>query len=79
MSRGDELLWAAAVMTEMDKQGRVVLSADQKTHAGLQCGPVVVTGALDRLKVWNSTRWAEMQRETDQEDLEGYIYETYSI
>lgn len=70
---------AAAVMTELDKQGRVVLSADQKTHAGLQCGPVVVTGALDRLKVWNTGRWAEMQRETDQEDLEGYIYETYSI
>lgn len=70
---------AAAVMTEMDKQGRVVLSADQKVHAGLQNGPAVITGALDRLKVWSPARWAEMQRETELEDLEGYIYETYQI
>lgn len=70
---------AAAVLTEMDKQGRVVVSADQKSHAGLQCGPAVVTGALDRLKVWSPARWAEMQRDTELEDLEGYIYETYQI
>lgn len=70
---------AAAVLTELDKQGRVVLSADQKSHAGLQGGPVVVTGALDRLKVWSPARWAEMQRDFESEDLDGYIYETYQI
>jgi MraZ protein len=70
---------AAAVLTELDKQGRVVLSGDQKAHAGLQAGPVVVTGALDRLKVWNPQRWTAMQRETESEDLDGYIYETYQI
>ncbi len=70
---------ASAVMTELDKQGRVVLGSDLKSHAGLQAGPVVVTGALDRLKVWSPVRWAEMQREMEMEDLDGYIYEAYQI
>lgn len=70
---------AAAVATELDKQGRVVLGPDLKGHASLQVGPVVVTGALDRLKVWSPQRWAEMQRETETEDLDGYIYEAYQI
>lgn len=70
---------AAAVATELDKQGRVVLGADLRGHAELQVGPVVVTGALDRLKVWSPARWAEMQREVESEDLDGYIYESYQI
>lgn len=70
---------ASAVLTDLDKQGRVVLGGDMKAHAGLQVGPVVVTGALDRLKVWNSVRWAEIQRQMEAEDLDGYIYEAYQI
>ncbi len=70
---------AAAVSTELDKQGRVVLGADQKNHVGVSVGPVVVTGALDRLKVWNPVQWAEISRQAELEDLDGYIYETYQI
>ena len=70
---------AAVVLTELDKQGRVVMGADFRGHAGIQVGPVVVTGALDRLKVWSPSRWAEVQRELEVEDLDGYIYETYQI
>lgn len=69
---------ASAVTVELDKAGRVLLKDDLRNHAGLPVGPVVVTGALDRLKVWEPTKWAAM--ETDgMEDLEGYVYEKYQI
>ncbi|CAN0441352.1 unnamed protein product, partial [Phaeothamnion confervicola] len=70
---------AAAVATELDKQGRVLLTQDQKQHAGLTPGSVVVTGALDRLKVWSSERWAALQSEAREEDLDVYIYQAYQI
>jgi division/cell wall cluster transcriptional repressor MraZ len=70
---------AAAVASELDKQGRVLLSQDQKHHANLATGAVVITGALDRLKVWSSERWAELQGAAQEEDLDAYIYQAYQI
>ena len=53
---------AAAVSTELDKQGRIlVFPQDQKAHAALSAGSVVVTGNLNSLKVWSQQRWAELQ------------------
>ena len=70
---------ASAVATDLDKQGRVLLSQDQKQHAGLVGGTVVLTGALDRLKVWSSERWAQLQSAAQEEDLDVYIYQAYQI
>ncbi len=70
---------ASALSTELDKQGRVLLSQDLKGHGQLMMGPVVITGALTRLKVWNPERWAELQSELEAEDLDGYIADTYQI
>jgi MraZ protein len=69
---------AAAVDTDLDKQGRVLLTQDQKQHAGLGA-TVVLTGALDRLKVWSSERWAQLQAEAQEEDLDAYIHQAYQI
>lgn len=69
---------ASAVSVELDKAGRVLLKDDLRAHAGLPVGTVVVTGALDRLKVWEPGRWAEMEND-NMEDLEGYVYEKYQI
>ncbi len=69
---------ASAVTVELDKAGRVLLSSDLRSHAGLEPGPVVVTGALDRLKVWEATRWAAMEQE-GLEELDDYVYEKYQI
>ncbi len=69
---------ASAVSVELDKAGRVLLKDDLRAHAGLLAGQVVVTGALDRLKVWEPERWAKMENE-GMEDLEGYVYEKYQI
>ena len=70
---------ASAQSVELDKQGRVLVSQDLKAHGELPTGPVIVTGALDRLKVWNTERWGALQREAESEDLDGYIYESYQI
>ena len=70
---------AAAQLVELDKQGRVLVAQDLKIHGGLNNGPVVITGALDRLKVWNVERWNEMQRAAESEDLDAYIYESYQV
>ena len=70
---------ASATSSELDKQGRVLLSADQKAHATLETGTVVVTGALDRLKVWSPERWITLQTQMREEELDEYIYKTYQI
>jgi MraZ protein len=70
---------ASATASELDKQGRVLLNQDQKVHAKLESGTVLVTGALDRLKVWNLQLWAKIQSDIKEEDLDEYIYQTYQI
>lgn len=70
---------ASAVATELDKQGRVLLTQDHKLHGSLAAGTVVLTGALDRLKVWSKERWAQLQSESREEDLDVYIYQAYQI
>lgn len=69
---------ASAVTVELDKAGRVLMSQEFRTFAGLEAGPVVVTGALDRLKVWEPGRWTEMEME-GLEELDDYVYEKYQI
>ncbi len=69
---------ASAVTVELDKAGRILLGQDLRSHAGLEAGPVIVTGALDRLKVWEPGRWAAMEQE-GLEELDDYVYEKYQI
>lgn len=69
---------ASAVTVELDKQGRVLLGQELRSHAELDIGTVVVTGALDRLKVWEPGRWSEMEM-AGVEELDDYVYEKYQI
>lgn len=69
---------AAAMSVDMDKQGRVLLAQELRTHASLEAGKVVVTGALDKLKVWNAEVWSRLETEA-MEDLDDYVYEKYQI
>lgn len=69
---------ATATTVELDKAGRVLMGAELRTFAELAPGPVIVTGALDRLKVWEPKRWAAMETE-GMEELDDYVYEKYQI
>ena len=51
-------LFANAVETELDGQGRVLIPENLRSIAGLESEAVVV-GGRDHAEVWAPTRWAE--------------------
>lgn len=69
---------ASAVNVELDKHGRALIGQELRSHAELELGQVVITGALDRLKVWNPVRWTELES-AGIEELDDYVYEKYQI
>ena len=65
--------------TTIDKSGRVLIPVAMKEGAGITSSSVVVTGANDRLKVWEPSVWAELERQADEEDLEARVFEKYQL
>jgi MraZ protein len=47
---------ASAQEVELDKQGRILISAAQREDAGLSAD-IVIAGALDKIEVWNRKAW----------------------
>jgi MraZ protein len=43
-----------------DKQGRISISQELRSYAGLE-GEVAVIGVHDRLEIWDPTKWREYQ------------------
>ena len=60
--RGDRnlaRLWASTSHeVEVDRQGRMAIPSHLREFAGLD-GDVLVHGAIDRVELWDPTRWAE--------------------
>lgn len=46
----------SAVEGEIDKQGRVLISASLRTYANLE-KEVVLTGVLDKVEIWSKDAW----------------------
>lgn len=46
----------SAVEGEVDKQGRVLISASLRTYANLE-KEVVLTGVLDKVEIWSKDAW----------------------
>ncbi|MEE5988025.1 division/cell wall cluster transcriptional repressor MraZ [Ligilactobacillus equi] len=55
--------YAAAVESEFDKQGRVIISQALRTYAGLEKECIVV-GMFNHLEIWSKSRWDEFNRQT---------------
>jgi MraZ protein len=53
-----------------DAQGRILLPAKLRSMAGLE-REVVVTGAVNRIEVWNAETWQAMEPELDAAVSEG--------
>jgi MraZ protein len=50
------LLTSSTVMTEEDKQGRILLPQNLIKHAGI-IKNIVTIGAFDRVEIWSEERW----------------------
>jgi len=50
------ILFANAAECEMDKQGRILIPAPLREHAGLKDNAVLV-GADDRIEIWDPDSW----------------------
>jgi MraZ protein len=57
-------LFGAAQEGEVDRQGRVALSAPLVTHAGLE-REIVVAGLRDRLEIWDRETWRRQLAEVE--------------
>ncbi len=49
-------LYGSAAEVELDRQGRLALSAPLAKHAALD-KEIVVTGVLDRIEIWDRDAW----------------------
>ena len=58
--------FAAAEPAELDKQGRVALSARLRTYAGLT-GPVAVVGMNSYIELWDLPTWEALESEVEQQ------------
>jgi MraZ protein len=57
-------LFAGAVETELDKQGRIMLPAGLASHANLE-RDVVVAGVRDHLELWEPGAWRKELAEVE--------------
>lgn len=58
--------FAGAAQMELDKQGRILLPATLRNFAGLE-KDVVLVGVLDRVEIWDKSRWDENNAYDDQD------------
>ena len=62
-------LVSAAASCEMDKQGRILVPSALREYAGLE-KEVVVTGNLERVEIWDKTKWTENNSFEDMDSIE---------
>ncbi len=62
----------AASEGELDKQGRVLLPAKLREHAGLE-KDVVLVGVLDKVEIWSRERWESADDDADMDVIEAHL------
>lgn len=55
------LISASAERIDIDRQGRVRLSAKLREFASLEVGEVIILGVIDHLEIWNPMVWQEFK------------------
>ena len=65
---------AGATTVEIDKQGRILVPAVLREFAGLS-KEVVLAGVLDRVEIWDRTKWHENSEYDDLDDIAEHMTE----
>ncbi len=60
--------FASAAVCEVDKQGRVLISAVLREFAGIE-KEVVLAGVVNRIEIWSKDRWQETSAYDDVEEV----------
>jgi MraZ protein len=55
------MFYARAEATDLDGQGRVLISDRLAEHVGM-CNEVLLIGVFDHIQLWDPQRWAEYER-----------------
>lgn len=61
--------FSAAFSAELDSQGRILLPANLREHAGLSKETVVI-GASNHAEIWDSARWEQYNNGITDESIE---------
>jgi MraZ protein len=67
--------FGGAVECELDAQGRIIIPARYRSHAGLRAAngngsvEAIILGARERFEIWSPDRWEAYLRESEPEDL----------
>ena len=61
-------LVSQADSVELDKQGRILVPNTLRERAGLM-KDVVLAGAIDKIEVWDKTKWEDATDDTDIDDI----------
>ncbi len=59
-------VFATAFSAEMDAQGRIIVPAHLRQHAGIT-GDVVVTGVNTSIEIWSKEQWATERSDSQQQ------------
>ncbi len=66
--------FAGAASLELDKQGRILLPQVLREFAGLK-KDVVLVGVMDRVEIWDKTRWEEGTGYDDMDEIAEHMSE----
>lgn len=58
------LIFSRAHECNLDRQGRILIPAEHRGHAGLDGAEVIVVGIMNRIEIWSSERWETVDSST---------------
>jgi len=59
---------AGATECELDKQGRILLPAPLRKHAGID-KDVILAGMMERIEIWDKDKWEDKTASDNMEDI----------
>jgi MraZ protein len=62
LSNFQRVLYSSACECPLDKQGRILIPANLRVHAGIEGNDVIILGVDTRVEIWNPDRWEERER-----------------